>query len=105
MRGTGTVTKRARASGRAHWGYVFDAGKDENGKRRQVTKSGFKTEREAQVALEKAIQEHRGKRAATEEKLMPSFAEFHARWHEEVVKRQLGRKEAQESRKRAQYAI
>src|SRR5215471_14564528 len=101
MRGTGTVTKRPRASGRAHWGYVFDVGKDQNGKRRQITKSGFKTEHEAQDALEEAIKEYREKAAATEEKPMPSFAEFHARWHEEVVKRQVGRKEAQESRKRA----
>ena len=37
------ITKRARAGGKPSWGYVYDAGRDENDKRLQVTKSGFIT--------------------------------------------------------------
>jgi integrase len=103
----GTVYKRPTKGKRPTWEYSFDLGPKEpaTGKRPRRTKGGFKTKSEAEAALANAITEHRGQPAAKEEKTMPTFAQFHARWHEEVVKRQLGRKEAQESRKRAQRAI
>jgi integrase len=37
------------------WTYWIDVGRDENGRRRQVTKGGFKTEREAQAAMRKLL--------------------------------------------------
>jgi hypothetical protein len=82
--------------------YIFDARKDENGKRRQITKSGFETKAEAQEALEKAIEDHRGKTAGAE---IPTFAEFFARWHCEVVTRMHSRKTYERSEEQAQYAI
>jgi hypothetical protein len=37
------------------WYYIFDAGKDTNGKRKQKRKRGFKTKKEAQIALNEAM--------------------------------------------------
>jgi hypothetical protein len=54
----GTITKRARKNGKPSWGYYLLAGVDENGKRIQPTKSGFRTKTEADAALSKAIAEH-----------------------------------------------
>jgi hypothetical protein len=37
------------------WTYWIDVGRDENGKRKQLTKGGFKTEREAQAGMRKLL--------------------------------------------------
>lgn len=50
---------RQRKSGKFE--YYFDVGKDENGKRKKVSKGGFKTEKDARVALEKALEEFENK--------------------------------------------
>jgi hypothetical protein len=101
----GTIVKRPTRAGRARWAYVFDLGKDENGKRRQLTKSGFKTRGDAEAALDKARAEHRDKLALPEERIVPTFAAFFERWHHEVVIRQHSPKTAERSEELAQYAI
>ena len=35
------------------WAYIVNIAKDSNGKRKQITKSGFKTKKEAQLAANK----------------------------------------------------
>ena len=80
----GTITRRARkGSTKPSWGYVFDAGTIEDGKRKQVTKSGFTTKKEAEDALRKAIGEVEEKqRRAGElsaEELAEAIAEFKAK--------------------------
>jgi integrase len=102
---TGTIVKRPNRAGRARWAYVFDLGKDDSGKRRQLTKSGFESKRQAEVALAKAIVEHREKPATAAEKPMPTFAEFFERWHRDVVTRAHSRKTAERSHELAQYTI
>ena len=37
------------------WTYWVDVGRDESGKRKQLTKGGFKTKREAQVSLNQVL--------------------------------------------------
>jgi integrase len=59
----GTITKRPTVGGRARWAYIFDLGKDETGKRRQVMKSGFETKRDAEEALAKTLAQHREQQA------------------------------------------
>lgn len=53
----GCIFKRRLKSGIA-WGYSFFAGRDPNGKRIQIFKSGFKTKSEASTAVREAIAEH-----------------------------------------------
>jgi integrase len=102
----GTVNKRSTRGGRARWEYCFDLGKDPaTGKRRRITKSGFETKRDAENAMANALTEHRDRPPEKEEKPMPTFAEFHSRWHSEVVIRQHSPKTAERSYELAQYAI
>jgi hypothetical protein len=54
---TGTVTKYRLKNGRTSWGYMLDVGKDPKGKRRQQTKQGCTTKREAEDALREKIAE------------------------------------------------
>jgi integrase len=101
----GTVTKRPRRKGRPHWAYVFDIGKDPaTGKRRQITKSGFASEKVAQDALALAMAEHQSPPAA-EKKPMPTYREFFARYHHEVALRHHGEKTSERDEELAQYAI
>jgi integrase len=77
----GTITKRALSNGRPAWGYVFDAGRGPDGKRIQLTKSGYETKGGASDALRDAIAEHKAKiGATTETKANPTLAEFFAVW-------------------------
>jgi integrase len=98
----GTVTKRLNRAGRARWAYVFDLGKDESGKRRQQTRSGFLTRREAEDALAKAIAENSDRPA--EGKPMPTFAEFLERYFNEGNPREWSPKTAERSRELGKYA-
>jgi len=41
----GTIRKRPLKNGKFTWGYMFCIGTDENGKKRQATKSGFASKR------------------------------------------------------------
>src|SRR5579864_829905 len=54
---TGCIFKRTLPSGRITWGYSIDAGKDENGKRKQVFKSGFDRKVDAETALRQKLNE------------------------------------------------
>jgi integrase len=99
------VTKRLNRAGRARWAYVFDIGKDGAGKRRQITKSGFITQKAAQDALGIAMAEHRGRPTAEEEKPMPTFAPFTERWFQEGNPREWSPKTLERSKELAQYAI
>jgi len=51
----GCTFKRKLPSGRITWGYSIDAGKDENGKRKQIFKSGYKLKSEADTALRQKL--------------------------------------------------
>ena len=53
----GCVFKRELPSGSITWGYSIEVGKDENGKRKQIFKSGFKRKGEAGAALRRRLNE------------------------------------------------
>jgi integrase len=104
----GTVNKRPTRGGRAHWEYCFDLGKDPaTGKRRRLTKSGFDTKRDAEDAMAKALADYRERPPETEDKPLPTFTEFFARWHKdkEIALRESGDKTAERYEELGQYAI
>jgi integrase len=79
----GCTFKRRLPSGRVTWGYVIDAGRDENGKRKQIFKSGFGRKLDADVALAKLVTER-----ADGTLVQPdprSFAEFMQAWLSEYA--------------------
>ena len=102
----GTITKRALSNGRPSWGYVFDAGRGPDGKRIQVTKSGYETKGEASDALRDAIAEYKAKTgAATEEKANPTLAEFFAVWMGDHASRSCAPKTVERYGEIGQYFI
>ena len=101
----GTITKRARKDGKPSWAYVFDAGKDESGKRQQLTKSSFTTKREAEDGLRKAIAAFELKRDEKPVATLPTFTEFFETWMEQRASRKCQRKTLERYRELAAYAI
>ena len=78
----GTITKRPRRDGKPALGYSFFAGRTSDGKRIQITKSGFDSRKQAADALRKAIEQHRsGSVRANSE----AFSAFLNRWLEEYA--------------------
>lgn len=70
----GSVRKKG-----ATWSFRLDLGKQDNGKRKQIERSGFKTEREAQAMLAKYIDEYNTNGEVIEDKkitLGDVFQEF-----------------------------
>ncbi|HAN09386.1 MAG TPA: site-specific integrase [Clostridiales bacterium] len=79
---TGTVRKRGSS-----WSYVFDIGKV-NGNRKKVEKGGFKTKKDAQVALRTAIDEFEsGGEVFNPEEI--SVSDYFDYWMENYVKSNL----------------
>ena len=101
----GTITKRARSGGKPSWGYVFDAGRDENGKRLQPTRSGFVTKKEASDALRQAIIEFETKRDAAPPSEVPLFGVFFERWMQEHARRKCAPKTVERYGELGVYAI
>src|ERR1019366_9319108 len=54
---TGCTFKRILPSGKISWGYSIDAGRDENGKRKQIFKSGFSRKLDADIELARLVNE------------------------------------------------
>jgi integrase len=98
----GTITKKKLKGGRISWGYVFDASRNENGKRRQVVKKGFITKHEAADALREALGD-RGKGHIKED--TRTFAAFFNTWFEQHAAARWNKKTTEENRNRAAYAI
>lgn len=79
----GCVFKRQLPSGKITWGYIIDAGKVEDSKRKQIFKSGFKRKLDADVALAKLVTER-----ADGSLVKPdprTFAEFAEAWLSEYA--------------------
>jgi hypothetical protein len=89
----GTIRKYQPKSGKPTFAYSFVAGRDESGKRVQITRRGFARKADAQAALRAAIDEYQ--KAPATERAMPTFSEFFARWHKESIARNWERKSAE----------
>jgi integrase len=101
----GSVSKRPSRAGRARWAYWFDLGKDEYGRRKRVSKSGFETKREAEEAMANAISEHRDRPAEKGEKPMPTFAQFAERWLQQGNPREWSLKTLERAMELLAYAV
>src|SRR5689334_7221858 len=99
----GTITKRRKRNGEPAWGFSFFAGRDETGKRIQVTKSGFGTKREASDALRRSIQDHKAGGAAPKDSR--TFAQFFEEWLTDVAGRRCTPKTLERYRELGAYAI
>jgi integrase len=99
----GTIRKRPLKNGRAAWSYTFDAGKDEGGKRRQMTKSGFPTKAEASDALRRAIEEHQSGILAPKDSR--KFADFFGQWLKDHASRRCSPKTLERYGQLGEYAI
>jgi len=99
----GCTFKRTLPSGRITWGYSIDAGKDENGKRVQIFKSGFKREREADDALrEKLNEKAEGALVAPDPH---TLSEFTLRWFSEYGPRRCSGKTLERYKQLAAYIL
>ena len=82
---TGCVFKRILPSGRITWGYVIDAGRGENGKRKQIFKSGFDRKLDAGIALAKIVTERaEGSIVRPDPRTFAEFAEAWLVEHAEI---------------------
>ena len=99
----GTITKNKLKSGRTSWGYVFDAGQTEQGKRCQVVRKGFATKHEADDALRDALANRN--KGFDVQKDQVTFAVFFRTWLEQHGAAHWGKMTAEQNGKRAAYAI
>lgn len=99
----GCIFKRTLPSGRVTWGYSIDAGKDENQKRKQIFKSGFKRKGDADDALRQKVNEK-----DTGELVKPdptTFAAFLQEWFREHAGRNCTPKTVERYRELAAYVL
>jgi integrase len=97
----GCVFKRKLPSGRIVWGFSIDAGRDENGKRKQIFKSGFKLERDAERELRNKLRE---KDAGELVKPDPqTYADFVDEWFREYGPRRCSPKTLQRYKELSAY--
>src|SRR5713226_8998890 len=100
---TGCVFKRKLPSGSTSWGYVIDVGKDENGKRKQIFKSGYATKSEADQKLrEKLTEKDAGKLVAPDPQ---TFKAFVKRWFSEFAARTCSAKTIERYRELIAYVL
>src|SRR5205085_9478122 len=75
---TGCIFKRKLPSGKISWGYCIDAGRDENGKRKQIFKSGFARKLDADIELARLVNDrNEGSLVRPDPR---TFAEFSEAW-------------------------
>lgn len=99
----GTITKNKLKNGRFSWGYVFDAGHDENGKRRQVVRKGFEHMKEAEDALRQALTDQ--KNSSMVAKDPRTFGPFFEGWLLRHGAGNWGKMTVEANARRAAYAI
>jgi integrase len=99
----GCTFKRTLPSGRITWGYSIDAGKDENGKRKQIFKSGFERKKDADDALRQKLNE---KDEGELVKPDPTtFAAFLQEWFKEHAERNCTLKTVERYHQLADYVL
>jgi integrase len=99
----GCTFKRTLPSGRITWGYSIDAGKDENGKRKQIFKSGFERKKDADDALcQKLNEKDEGELVKPDP---TTFAAFLQEWFKEHAERNCTPKTVERYHQLADYVL
>jgi integrase len=99
----GCVFKRTLPSGSVTWGYSIDIGKDENGRRKQIFKSGFKRKGDAGKALRLRLNEKDEGELVKPDPT--SLAEFLKEWFKEHAARNCTPKTVERYRQLAAYIL
>jgi integrase len=100
----GTTIKYTPKRGKPTFGYTFFAGRDENRKRIQKVKRGFKTEREAAAALRKAIEDC-GKAPVTTDAFNKTLNDVFDEWMLKYVRRECTPRTAEAYQEQARYVL
>ena len=99
----GCVFKRVLRSGKISWGYSIDVGKDEAGKRKQIFKSGFRRQGDADAELTRLLQE---KNDGLLVKPTPkTFGEFMENWFQGHAEQHCEKKTVERYRQLAAYVL
>ncbi len=99
----GCVFKRTLPSGSVTWGYSIDVGTDENGKRKQIYKSGFERKGDADAALRRLLAEKdEGELTKPDPQ---TFAAFIEEWFREHAARNCTPKTVERYRQLAAYVL
>lgn len=80
----GSIFKQRSASGRITWRYQIDAGRDSDGRRIRITQSGFRLEREAYEAMQKAMAELKQRGPVREPVTLAQYLEQWLPYHAKV---------------------
>ena len=103
MNAAGSITKRKLSSGKLSWGFSFFAGRDEEGKRIQVTRSGFSTRKAAATALAAAVERHQQGLAVVRDGR--SFGDFLRGWLDNHAARRVSPRTLEAYRQSADYIL
>jgi integrase len=101
----GRVFKTTLKSGGISWGFVHDAGRHEDGRRRQALRKGFETKRAADEALREALSQWKQQPAGLSLECSESFKEFMEAWMTVHGAKHWGAMSEETNRRRASYAI
>jgi integrase len=96
-------TKLKGTRPRISWGYVFDADRDQDGRRHKKVRKGFETKGEAEDALRAAIGEY--EKGGDVQKDNRTFETFFKTWLEQHGPSHWGHATAENNSKRAGYAL
>ena len=99
----GCTFKRILPSGKISWGYVIDAGRDRDGHRKQIFKSGFELQRDADAELGRRLNEQREGELITPD--TATFAGFLNEWFREHAPRRCTPKTIERYRQLAAYVL
>jgi integrase len=97
------ILKTTLKNGRPSWGYIFEAAPDQEGRRRQVKRLGFKTEREAIAARRDAVGDREKGLDVPDDS--STFGSFFREWLDQHGVAHWGKATREANEKRAAYAI
>ncbi|WP_158750224.1 tyrosine-type recombinase/integrase [Acidobacterium sp. S8] len=99
----GSIRKTKLKGKRISWAYVINVGRDREGKRKQVVRSGFTTEHEAEAKMREAIATF--EKGHTVQSDSRTFESFFTSWLKQHGAAHWGNMTAEQNAKRAGYAI
>lgn len=101
----GTTFQYFLASGEARYGYIYDGPSKPGKSRNQIRVTGFKSEREAIVALHEAVTKQETGVARPLSDPNQTLSELFDQWMNEYARRKLGRKTVERYRSLANYVL
>lgn len=109
-KGVITKTKLKGGRDRVSWGFICDAPRDGTSKRRQIVRKGFKLERDAQEALDKAIEAYKNSidpppQIQSADIVFETFESYFTKWLQQHGNMNWGKLTLEINQRRAAYAV